>query len=67
MPFHCIYSQTCIKGAIHLNAIFPPLDMALMEISHSSFKQSKNLIIPLICVVGYFVNFWLIFGYIWEE
>ena len=34
-----------LKGAIHLNAIFPPLDMALMEISHSRFKQSKNPII----------------------
>ena len=35
------------KGAIHLNAIFPPLDTALMEISHSRFKQSKNpIIIP---------------------
>ena len=35
------------KGAIHLNAIFPPLDMALTAISHSRFKQSKNpIIIP---------------------
>ena len=35
------------KGAIHLNAIFLPFDMALMEISHSRFKQSKNpIIIP---------------------
>ena len=34
-----------LKGAIHLNAIFPPLDTALMEISHSRFKQSKNPII----------------------
>ena len=30
------------KGTIHLNAIFLPLDMALMAISHSRFKQSKN-------------------------
>ena len=35
------------KGAIHLNAIFLPLDMALMEIFHSRFKHSKNpIIIP---------------------
>ena len=34
-----------LKGAIHLNAIFLPLDMALMAISHSRFKRSKNLII----------------------
>ena len=57
-----------IKGGFHLNAIFPPLDIALTEISCSHFKQSKNsIIIPSICVVGCFVNFWAIFGYIWEE
>ena len=56
------------KGAIHLNAIFLPLDMALTAISHSRLKEFKNpIIIPWICVVGYFVNFWVIFGYIWEE
>ena len=33
------------KGGINLNAIFPPLDMALMEISRSRFKQSKNSIL----------------------
>ena len=37
--------------------------MALMEISRSRFKQSKNPIIILrICVAGYFVNFWVYFG-----
>ena len=61
-------ASAAIKEAIHLNAIFLPLDMALMAISHSRFKQSKTpIIIPWICVVGYFVNFWMIFGYIWEE
>ena len=36
-----------LKGGINLNAIFPPLDMALMEISRSRFKQSKNsMLIP---------------------
>ena len=36
-----------VKGGINLNAIFPPLDMALMEISRSRFKQSKNsMLIP---------------------
>ena len=35
------------KGGINLNAIFPPLDMALMEISRSRFKQSKkSMLIP---------------------
>ena len=31
-----------LKGGFNLNVIFPPLDMALMEISRSRFKQSKN-------------------------
>ena len=36
-----------LKGGVNLNAIFPPLDMALMEISRSRFKQSKNsMLIP---------------------
>ena len=55
-----------VKGGVNLNANFPPLDMALMEISRSRFKQSKNsMLIPY--VVGCFVNFRVIFGYIWEE
>ena len=41
------HSRKLLKGGLHLNAIFPPLDMALMEISRSRFKQSKNpIIIP---------------------
>ena len=60
--------DTLFKGGVNLNAIFPPLDMALMQIPRSLFKQSKNsMLIPWIYVVGYFVNFWVIFGYIWEE
>ena len=36
-----------LKGGVNLNAIFPPLDMALKEISRSCFKQSKNsMLIP---------------------
>ena len=31
-----------LKGEVNLNAIFPPLDMALMDISRSRFKQFKN-------------------------
>ena len=34
-----------LKGALHLNAIFPLLDMALMKISRSRFKKAKNPII----------------------
>ena len=51
-----------------MNAIFSPLNVDLMKISRSRFKQSKN---PLLnsrsYVVGCFVNFWVIFGYFWEE
>ena len=36
------YRIAQIKGGFYLNAIFPPLDMALMEISRSRFKQSKT-------------------------
>ena len=55
------------KGAIHLNAIFPPLDMALMEISHSRFKQSKHPIItPMNLCCGVFCeflgDFWVYLG-----
>ena len=32
------YPIPAIKGGFYLNAIFPPLDMALMEISRSRFK-----------------------------
>ena len=39
--------QSTIKGELHLNAIFPPLDLALMEISCSCFKELKNPIIIL--------------------
>ena len=51
-----------------MNAIFRPLSVGLMKISRSRFKQSKNtLLISRIYVVGCFVNFWVIFGYVWEE
>ena len=51
------------KGEFHVNAIFPPLDMALMEISRSRFKQSKN---PTIITCGVFCeflgDFWVYLG-----
>ena len=40
-----LLGEISLKGGFHLNAIFPPLDMALMEISGSRLKQSKNSII----------------------
>ena len=42
--------------------------MGLIEISRSRFKQSKNcMLILLLYVLGCFMNFWGIFGYIWEK
>ena len=54
-----------VKGPeLHLNAIFPPLDVALMKISRSRFKESKNpYIILWICVVLWIFGWFLgIFG-----
>ena len=57
-----------IKAGVHMNAIFSPLNVGLMKISRSRFKQSKNpVLISRSYVVGCFVNFWVIFGYVWEE
>ena len=39
--------KSTLKGGFHLNTIFPPLDVTLMGICHSHFKQSKNSIIIL--------------------
>ena len=51
-----------------MNAIFPHLSVGLVKLSCSRFKQSKNpLFISRSYVVGCFVNFWVIFGYVWEE
>ena len=51
-----------------MNAIFSPLNVGLMKISRSRFKQSKNpLLISRSYVVRCFVNFWVNFGYVWEE
>ena len=58
-----------IKAGVHMNAIFSPLNVGLMKISRSRFKQSKKpLLILRSYVVACFVNFWVIFGgYIWVE
>ena len=53
---------------IKLNVDFPPLNTGLIEKSRSHFKQSiSSTLIPLLYVLGCFINFWVIFGYIWEE
>ena len=52
-----------LKTGFYLNAIFTPLNMGLMAISCSRFKQSKNAsLIICIYVMGSFVNF---FGHFW--
>ena len=55
-----------LKAGVHLNVVFPPLTMGLIEISRSRFKQSRNSML-ISQFYGYFLNFLVIFGYIWEE
>ena len=56
------------KAGVHLKAVFTPLKIGSTEISRSRFKQYKNrMLITQINVLECFVNFWVIFRYIWEE
>jgi len=56
------------KVGFYLKANFPLCNLGLMQISRSHFKQSKNCSsISRIYVLWRFVNFWVIFGVIWEE
>ena len=51
-----------------MRAIFWLSIMFWMQISHSRFKQSRiSLLIPHIYVLGLFVNFLVIFWYVWTE
>ena len=51
-----------------MKAVFTQVKIGLTEISRSRFKQYKNpMLITQINVLGCFVNFWVIFRYIWEE
>ena len=34
-----------VKVGVHLKAVFPPLNLGLMRISRSRFKQSKNYLL----------------------
>ena len=53
---------------MHLKAVFTPPKISLTEISRSRFKQYKNTtLITQINVSGCFLNFLVIFRYIWEE
>ena len=57
-----------VKAGVHLKAVFTPLKIGSTEISRSRFKQDKNpMLITQINILGSFVNFWVIFRYIWEE
>ena len=59
-----------LKTGVNLNALFAPFNMRLMQISRPRFKQSKNsncMLNTWIYVIGCFVNFLVIFGYIWVE
>ena len=64
----CSESQPTVKGGFYLKAVFTPPKIGLTEISRSRFKQYKNpTLISQINVLGCFVNFLVIFRYIWEE
>ena len=57
-----------VKAGVHLKAVFTPLKIGQMEISCSHFKQYKNPPFNTqINVSGCFMNFWVIFRYIWKE
>ena len=57
-----------LKAGIHLKAVFTPPKIGSTEISRSRFKHYKNpTLITQINVLGCFVNFLVIFRYIWEE
>ena len=57
-----------LKVGFYLKAVFPSRTLGLLRISRSRFKQSKNCsFISRIYVLRSFVNFWVIFGDIWEE
>ena len=57
-----------LKVRFYLKAVFPSSNLGLLRISRSRFKQSKNCsFISRIYVLRSFVNFWVIFGDIWEE
>ena len=62
-------SQTfSLKVGVHLKAIFTPLKIGQMKISCLHFKQYKNPpFIAQINDLGCFMNFWVIFRYIWKE
>ena len=59
---------TSRKAGVNMKAVFWLGIMFLMQISRLRFKQSRiSLLISHIYVLGCFVNFLVIFRYIWRE
>ena len=57
-----------LKAGINLKAVFPPLKMGLMQIFRLCFKQCQHPMLKIpINVLCCLVNFWIIFGFMWEE
>ena len=62
-----VSSFRLLKAGVNLKAVFWPVIMALTQISRLRFKQSRNsMLITHIYVLGCFVNFLVIFRYIWR-
>ena len=52
---------------VYMKAVFWLVIMVLTQISRSGFKHSRiSMLIQHIYVLGRFVNFWVIFRYIWR-
>ena len=67
-PALTFLSGTTFTAGVYKKAVFTPLKIGLNEISRSRFKQYRNpMLISKINVLRCFVNFWVIFRYIWEE
>ena len=50
-----------------MKSVFWLVIMVLTQISRSRFKQSRSsMLIQHIYVLGRFVNFWVLFRYIWS-
>ena len=60
--------KSLIKAGVNPKAVFWLGIMFLMQISRLRFKQSRiSMLISHIYVLGCFVNFLVIFRYIWRE
>ena len=65
---YCEVGKRVLKVGVHLKAVSTPLKIGQIEISCLHFKQHKNPpSITQINDLGCFMNFWVIFRYIWKE